>query len=118
MGGLGSPRDLSRGVVPQGKKVGGPRCGIGGRGAADLRSDQAIEEAARERVISQPPIKEVMVPVARRRISGSDRRIGSHAQGTLLVSAWRTLAGRKPASRRSSMAKSRWRYLFELCRRL
>ena len=93
MGGLGSPRDLSRGVVPQGKKVGGPRCGIGGRGAADLRSDLAIEEAARERVISQPSIKEVMAPIARRRVSGSDRRIGSHAQGTPFASACRAWAG-------------------------
>ncbi len=34
MGGLGSPRDLSRGVVAQGKKVAMRRCGIGGRGEA------------------------------------------------------------------------------------
>jgi len=45
MGGPGSPRDLSRGVVPQGKKVAGRHCGIGGRGEAVLRSDPAIEEA-------------------------------------------------------------------------
>lgn len=74
-------------------------------------------KASRERVISQPQIKEVMAPVARRRVSGSDRRIRSHAQGTPLASACRGRAGRKPASRRSSMAKSRWRYLFALCRR-
>jgi len=37
----GSPRDLSRGVVPQGKKVDGRRCGTGDRGAAVLRPDQA-----------------------------------------------------------------------------
>ena len=45
MGGPGSLRDLSRGVVPQGKKVAGRHCGIGGRGEAILRSDPAIEEA-------------------------------------------------------------------------
>ena len=45
MGGPGSLRDLSRGVVPQGKKVAGRHCGIGGRGEAVLRSDPAIEEA-------------------------------------------------------------------------
>lgn len=47
MGGPGSPRDLSRGVVPQGKKVAGRHCDIGGggRGEAVLRSDPAIEEA-------------------------------------------------------------------------
>jgi hypothetical protein len=45
MGGLGSPRDLSRGVVPQGKKVAMRRCGIGGRGEAGLRPDPSIEEA-------------------------------------------------------------------------
>ena len=45
MGGPGSLRDLSRGVVPQGKKVAGRHCGIGGRGEGILRSDPAIEEA-------------------------------------------------------------------------
>jgi len=47
----GSPRDLSRGVVPQGKKVAGRRCGKGDRGAAVLRLDQA----RRGRVGRSPP---------------------------------------------------------------
>ena len=54
MGGSGSPRDLSRGVIPQGKKVERRHCGIGDRGAAVLRLDQAIEEAvwaARDRTL-------------------------------------------------------------------
>lgn len=45
MGGPGSLCDLSRGVVPRGKKVAGRHCGIGGRGEDVLRSDPAIEEA-------------------------------------------------------------------------
>lgn len=40
----GSPRS-ARGGRRQGKKVGTSRCGIGARGAAVLRPDQAIEEA-------------------------------------------------------------------------
>ena len=35
----------------QGKKVGTSRCGIGARGEAVLRSDQAIEEAVLERAL-------------------------------------------------------------------
>lgn len=42
----GSPRS-ARGGRRQGKKVGPSRCGIGARGAAVLRPDQAIEEAVR-----------------------------------------------------------------------
>jgi len=38
----GSPRDLSRGVVRQGKKVGDGRCGPGARGEAVLRPDWPI----------------------------------------------------------------------------
>jgi hypothetical protein len=45
-GRAGALRDLSRGAFPQGKKVAGRHCGIGGRGEAVLRSVPAIEEAA------------------------------------------------------------------------
>jgi len=44
MGEPGSPLALADGVVDQGKKVERRHCGIGGRGAAILRPDQAIEE--------------------------------------------------------------------------
>jgi hypothetical protein len=61
---------LSRGMgAAQGKKVARPRCGIGDRGAAALRSDQAMGETVWERATLQRSIKEILATSAQRQTS-------------------------------------------------
>jgi hypothetical protein len=106
MGGPGSPRDLSRGVVTQGKKVYRGRCVSGDRGAAVLRPDQAMERPCgphaekhhQEKMwwTSNVPHKWSGFRKKKRKLQGSERTISRpgnprrrrHRDGACL-SAWR-----------------------------